>query len=127
MGGKVVLDAAVPLVSGGGLRIERPKAGSLAQETQQMLPEAKVAAAFHTVSAGMLQDLRRELLGDVLICADDPDAREIATRVVGAVGMRPVDAGGLAHAHALEQLAALLRVMNRRYKRGDLGITIAGL
>lgn len=125
--GKVVLDAAVPLASGGGLQIERPRAGSLAEETQQMLVEAKVAAAFHTVSAGMLRDLRRPLLGDVLICADDPDARDVAARVVGAVGMRPVDAGGLAHAHALEHLAALLLAMNRRYKRGDLGITIAGL
>jgi predicted dinucleotide-binding enzyme len=41
--------------------------------------------------------------------------------------MRPVDAGPLTSARVLEQLGVLLLRLNRRYKRKDLGITVAGL
>lgn len=125
--GKVVIDAAVPLESGGSIRVDRPPAGSLALEAAALLEGAKIAAAFHTVSSGMLDDLSRSPHGDVLVCADDPGARDVTGQLVRAVGMRPVDAGGLSHSHALEQIAALLLVVNRRYRRRDLGITIAGL
>jgi NADPH-dependent F420 reductase len=126
--GKVVVDAAVPLVSGEGrTRVDRPAAGSLALEAAALLPGARVAAAFHTVSYGMLDNLTLSPYGDVLICADDAVARETAEELVRAVGMRPVDAGGLSHSHALEQIAGLLLVVNRRYRRHDLGIAIAGL
>lgn len=125
--GKVVVDTAVPVEFAGGLRVNRVQAGSLAQETAQILSGAKVAAAFHTVSAPMLSDVSRPPHGDVLICGDEPAAKEAAATLARAIGMRPVDVGGLAGAHALEQLAGLLLVMNRRYRRRDLGITIAGL
>jgi len=126
-GEKVVIDAAVPRVTNGHMRVDRPPAGSLAMEAKSLLPDAKVAAAFHTVSSAMLNDLTRPPHGDVLVCADDPEAREAAEELVRAVGMRPVDAGGLSQSHALEQIAGLLLVVNRRYRRRDLGITIAGL
>jgi len=125
--GKVVIDTAVPLVTGEVQHVDLPPAGSLALETAALLPDAKVAAAFHTVSSAMLNDLERPPHGDVLICADDTNAKEAAEGLVRAVGMRPVDAGGLSHSHALEHLAGLLLVVNRRYRRRDLGITIAGL
>jgi len=41
--------------------------------------------------------------------------------------MRSVDVGPLVQARVLEQLAGLLLVVNRRYKKRDLGIQIAGL
>lgn len=125
--GKVVIDTAVPFVTGEVQHVDLSPAGSLALETAALLPDAKVAAAFHTVSSVMLNDLERQPHGDVLICADDMDAKEAAEELVRAVGMRPVDAGGLSQSHALEQIAGLLLVVNRRYRRRDLGITIAGL
>lgn len=124
--GKVVIDTCVPLVFPGA-RVERPPAGSLAQEAAQLCPQAGVVAAFHTVSSGMLADLSRPLHGDVLLSGDDANAKETAAELIRAIGMRSVDAGGLEQAHTLEQLAGLLLSLNKRYRRPDLGITIAGL
>ncbi|HET6780668.1 MAG TPA: NADPH-dependent F420 reductase [bacterium] len=126
-GGKVVIDTAVPLVTGEDPHVDLPTAGSLAREAAALLPDAKVAAAFHTVSSAMLNNLEHPPHGDVLICADDADAKEATGALVRAVGLRPVDAGGLSESHVLEQIAGLLLVVNRRYRRHDLGITIAGL
>lgn len=125
--GKVVVDAAVPVIAGATLQVDRPAAGSLAEEAARLLPEARIVGGFHTVSAVMLSDLTRDPQGDVLLCGDDATAKEVAAQLVRAVGMRPVDAGGLAAAHTLEQLAGLLFGLNRRYRRRDLGIRITGL
>ncbi len=125
--GKVVVDTTVPVMQTKPVRVERPPAGSAAEEAQRTLPEAHVVAAFHTVSAGMLADLARPLHGDVLLCGDDAAAKATLGGLVQAIGMRPIDAGPLAQAQALEQLAGLVFALNRQYKRHDLGITVAGL
>ncbi len=125
--GKVVIDTTVPLVESTPVRVGRPPAGSAAQEAQQALPAARIVAGFHTVSADMLADLSRSLHGDVLLCGDDSPAKATVEGLVRAIGMRPVDTGALVHAQILEQLAGLVLALNRRYKRHDLGITVAGL
>ena len=71
--------------------------------------------------------MKRPAHGDVLLCGDDAGAKDAAAVLVRAIGMRPVDAGPLRSARVLEQLAVLLLGLNRRYRRHDLGITIAGL
>jgi len=125
--GKVVVDATVPAASSRPLRFERPPGGSAAEETQRALASARVVAAFHTVSANMLADLARPLHGDVLLCGDDADAKATLEALVRAIPMRPVDMGALAAAQVLEPLAALVLGLNRRYRRHDVGITVAGL
>lgn len=124
---KVVLDTTVPLTTTAPMRVVRPPAGSAAEEAQQMLPQARVVGGFHTVSGWMLADFSRDLHGDVLLCGDDVGAKEIIATLARAIGMRPVDVGPLAHAHALEQLGGLLLAMNEQYSRPDLGIRITGL
>lgn len=123
--GKVVVDTTVPSV--GSSAGERPALGSAAEGTRQMLPRARVVAAFHTVSAVMLADLAGPPHGDVLLCGDDDHAKEVVASLVRAISMRPVDVGPLAQARILEQLPGLLLTINRRYKKRDLGIQIAGL
>ncbi len=125
--GKVVVDTTVPLAQGRPVRLERPPGGSAAAEAQQLLPKGRVVSAFHTVSARMLADLSRPIRGDVLLCGEDPTAKASLEELVRAIKMRPVDAGGLALAHGLEHLAVLMIALNRRYRRDDLGITVAGL
>jgi len=125
--GKVVVDTTVPLAQGAPLRLERPAAGSAAEEAQMLLRNSRVISAFHTVSASMLADLSRPLHGDVLLCGEDSAAKASVEELIRAIKMRPVDAGGLALAHTLEQLALLVLILNRRYRRGDLGIAVAGL
>lgn len=138
--GKVVVDTTVPFADS-ALRLpsgrpERSRTGaagkgpaesSAAEGARRMLPRARVVAGFHTVSAPMLADLAKPPHGDVLLCGDDEDAKEVVARLVRAIRMRPVDVGPLSQARVLEQLALLLLTLNRRYKKRDLGIQIAGL
>lgn len=122
--GKVVVDTTVPFAAGA---MVRPEAGSAARDAASLLPEGRVVAGFHTVSSAMLADLSRPLRGDVLLCGDDGAAKDVVGGLVRTLGMRPVDAGGLASAAILEQLAGLLLTLNRRYKKRDLGVRIVGL
>jgi NADPH-dependent F420 reductase len=122
---KIVVDTTVRLGRSG----ERatPAQGSAAEEAGELLPTARVVAGFHTVSAAMLADPAKQLHGDVLLCGDDPGAKDRVAEMVRVLGMRPVDTGKLSQAGILESLARLLLAINRRYKRRDLGIEIAGL
>lgn len=126
LGGKVLLDTTV--------HYERktrsvllPDGISAAERAQRLVPQARVVSGFHTVSAAMLADLERPAQGDVLLCGDDAGAKAPVAAMVRSIGMRPVDAGALATSRLLEQLAGLLIDLNRRYKKKDLTIQIAGL
>lgn len=123
--GKMVVDATVPMAA--GLRFGPPPEGSAAAQTQAIAPGARVAAAFHTLSARLLADRERPLDQDVLVCGDDPEAKEAAMRLVTSIGARGVDAGGLESAATVEGLAVLLVGLNVRYRRRHLGIRIAHL
>ncbi len=48
---KVVISTVVPLTFGGGRLFTPPPAGSAAEEVQDLLPHAKVVAAFHHIAA----------------------------------------------------------------------------
>ncbi|HLQ64456.1 MAG TPA: NADPH-dependent F420 reductase [bacterium] len=122
---KIVVDTTVRLSRSG----ERPTPahGSAAEEARELLPTAHVVAGFHTVSAAMLADPAQRLHGHVLLCGDDPSGKERVAEMIRLLGMRAVDTGKLGQAGILESLAGLLLAINRRYKRRDLGIEIAGL
>ena len=127
IGEKVVIDTVVPLAfEGGRARYVTVEDGSAAQEAQRLLPHARVAAAFHNLSAGkLLGDAALE--GDVVVCADDAGAKKTAMTLVALIpGLRPVDGGGLANACQVEQITALLLNLNRIHKR-QTGIRIVGL
>jgi len=105
--GKVVIDITNP-VDPATFQPLTVQAGSAAQEIAQKAAGAKVAKAFNTTFAGTL--LRGEVAGqklDVLIAADDDDAKRAVSRLAEDAGLRPVDAGPLAHAHQLEALGYL--------------------
>lgn len=126
--GKPVIDTTVALASFRPIRLDVPSSGSAAQQVQRLLgPSARVAAAFQTVSAVKLRDLDRPLEGDVLVCGDDPAAKQVAIGLAENLGMRGLDAGPLEEAGTLERLCALLLRMNMRYNKRDLGIQIVGM
>lgn len=118
LAGKVVVTAVVPLTFAGGRPVVLPvPEGSAAQQAAALLPGARVAAAFHHLSAKHLADLAHPVEGDVLVCADDPEARRVAMDLVPQVpNLRAIDAGGLASAATVEAMTALLLGINRRYK-----------
>jgi 8-hydroxy-5-deazaflavin:NADPH oxidoreductase len=64
---------------------------------------------------------------DVLVCGDDPRAKELALELAGRlVRGRAIDAGPLANARALEGMTAVILNVNRRYK-AHAGIRLVGL
>ncbi|MFC7244537.1 NADPH-dependent F420 reductase [Catellatospora aurea] len=117
--GKIVVDCVNPL----GFDKQGPYAlkvdeGSAAQQAAAILPEARVTAAFHHVSAELLADpavTRMDL--DILVLGDDREAVAVVQALAGRIpGMRGIHAGRLRNAGQVEALTANLIAMNKRYK-----------
>jgi len=129
--GSIVIDATVPLAASVGGRATRTVGvwqGSAAQQAAELLPaHVKVAAAFHSVSAELLKG-RESIDCDVLVCSDDPQAREVASELAEKIpGVRAVNAGALENARIVEQLTALLITLNIKHKVHGAGLRITGL
>jgi NADPH-dependent F420 reductase len=129
--GKIVVDAVNPLGfdKQGAFALEVEE-GSAAQQAAALLPHSRVTAAFHHVSAPLLNDLSVPSVDlDVLVLGEGED-RE-ATDTVQALaevipGVRGVYGGRLRNAGQVEALTANLIAINRRYKARS-GISITGL
>jgi NADPH-dependent F420 reductase len=119
LAGKIVVSCVNPL----GFDKQGPyplavEAGSAAQEAQQLLPGSTVVAAFHHVSAVLLDDPAVEHVeGDVLVLGEDRAAVEVVCELAEAIpGARGIYAGRLRNAGQVEALTANLIAINRRYK-----------
>jgi 8-hydroxy-5-deazaflavin:NADPH oxidoreductase len=119
LAGKIVVDCVNPLGFDKQGAFPLPVvAGSAAQEAQQILPDSTVIAAFHHVSAVLLDDPEVDHLeGDVLVLGEDRDAvQQICDLATAIPGARGVYAGRLRNAGQVEALTANLIAINRRYK-----------
>jgi hypothetical protein len=126
LAGKVVLSMANALTRVGSEFVPLiPPRGSVAAWVQAAVPEAMVAAALHHVPARELADLDHELGGDVLVCSDHPEATAAVSAMISHLpGLRPLDAGSLASASAIEALTPVLLQINARYKtRASIRLT----
>lgn len=128
IGDKLVVSTVVPLAFKGGRPSAVPvPAGSAAQEAQQILPRARVTAAFHHVSAKHLAEIEHPLEGDILVCGDDPEALDTTSRLVAALpDLRSVVVGGLETAAGVECFTVAILSINRRH-RIVAGIKVTGL
>jgi NADPH-dependent F420 reductase len=125
--GKIVVDAAVPLVPPKVSTVQLPSAGSAAQIAQSLLGEGvRVVSAFHNVGAAKLHKGGRADC-DVLVFSDDKEARNQVIELAGAVANRGVGGGVLANSAAAEALTSVLIWINRQYKVLGAGIAITGL
>ena len=116
--GKIVVSMANALV-----RVNKefqplvPPRGSVAAHVQAAVPECRVVAAFHHLPATELGHIDEPIESVVLIYGDDADAvREVSEIVWGIPGCRPLDAGELSNATAIEAFTAVLLQLNVRYK-----------
>jgi len=129
--GAILVDASVPLATAVGGKATQTIGvwdGSAAlQATHALKGAASVVAAFQNVSAELLNDTR-DIESDVIICTDDPKAREVVTELVHQIpGLRALDGGALENSHIVEQITALLITLNIRHKSHSAGIRITGL
>jgi hypothetical protein len=119
LAGKIVVDCVNPLgfdkQGAFALPVEE---GSAAQQAAAVLPESRVVAAFHHVSAVLLLDETVDSVDtDILVLGEDREATDLVQALAARIpGMRGIYAGRLRNAHQVEALTANLISVNRRYK-----------
>jgi NADPH-dependent F420 reductase len=119
LAGKIVVDCVNPLGFDKQGAFALPVLeGSAAQQAASVLPDARVVAAFHHISAVLLLDESVDTIDtDVLVLGDDREATDTVQAIAGLVpGMRGVYGGRLRNAGQVEAFTANLISMNRRYK-----------
>jgi NADPH-dependent F420 reductase len=118
IGARIVISTVVPMqFQGRKVDMLTLPAGSAAQEVQQLLPDARVVAAFQNMAANKLLDVDRPLEGDVIVCSDDPEAlREVISLAQQVPHLRGIDGGPLACSRYVEGITTLLVHINRNYK-----------
>ena len=124
---KVVVSTVVPLTFGGPRLFTPPPQGAAAEEVQELLPDARVVAAFHHIAAHELAETGHEIECDLLLCGGDAAAKDVVTALGVSLGLRAIDVGSLTNAGSVEGITALLATINRRYKLKNSGIKITGL
>jgi NADPH-dependent F420 reductase len=119
LAGKIVVDCVNPLgFDKAGAYALTVEDGSAAEQAAAVLPQSRVVAAFHHVSAVLLLDETVPSVDtDVLVLGDDREATDVVQALAGRIeGMRGIYAGRLRNAHQVEALTANLISVNRRYK-----------
>lgn len=119
LAGAVVVDCVNPMGfdAQGAFSLPVPE-GSAAEQAATLLPDSKVVAAFHHVSAVLLLDPEVASVDtDVLVLGDDREATDLVAALASSVaGMRGIYGGRLRNAGQVEAFTANLISINRRYK-----------
>jgi NADPH-dependent F420 reductase len=119
LSGRIVVDCVNPLGfdKQGAFALDVPE-GSAAQQAAQVLPDSRVVAAFHHISAVLLLDVEVDSIDtDVLVLGDDREATDLVRALASRIpGIRGVYGGRLRNAGQVEAWTANLISMNRRYK-----------
>ncbi len=129
LAGKILVDCVNPLGFDGHGAYRLPVAeGSAAEQAAALLPDSRVVAAFHHVSAVLLLDPEIETIDmDVLVLGDDRQATDLVQALAARIpGVRGVYAGRLRNCGQVEALTANLVSVNRRYK-AHAGIRITDI
>jgi NADPH-dependent F420 reductase len=119
LAGKLVVDCVNPMGFDKQGAYPLPvEEGSAAMQARQLLPDSVVTAAFHHVSAVLLEDPEVTSMDtDVLVLGDDREATDTIQALVDVIpGMRGIFGGRLRNAHQVEALTCNLISINRRYK-----------
>jgi NADPH-dependent F420 reductase len=119
LAGRIVVDCVNPLGfdKQGAFALDVAE-GSAAAQAAQVLPDARVVAAFHHISAVLLLDDDVATIDtDVLVLGDDREATDLVRALASRIpGIRGVYGGRLRNAGQVEAFTANLISMNRRYK-----------
>jgi NADPH-dependent F420 reductase len=129
--GAILIDTTVPLaasIGGSPAKTLGVWQGSAAQQAAELVPkEVAVAAAFHNISAELL-DSEKSVDCDAIICADDERARNAASELAEKIpGVRAINGGRLENARIVESITALFITINQKYKVHTVGLRLTGL
>ena len=125
--GKILIDVTVPLVPPKVRTVHVPAGGACAKAAQDLLgEEVRVVSAFQNVAPTHLDDLEHAIDCDVLVCGNDPAAREVVVQLAADAGMKAWHAGVIANSIIAEAMTSALIFMNNRYKIDGAGLKITG-
>ena len=118
--GKVLIDATNPLLfKGGSVGLFVGTTDSLGERIQRKLPKAKVVKCFNTVGNSQMVGPKHKDT-EMLICGNDPGAKDEAARIVKRFGWKGVvDAGGIEGARWLEALVPLWVAFAMKFNSKD--------
>lgn len=114
--GKVVISMVNALVKLGKEFVPVvPPRGSMAATLAAAVPEVKLVAALHHLPAAAMEDLDSGIAADILVCSDSREALAETLSLIDRVeGLRPLDAGTLSQAMAIEAMTATIITVNIR-------------
>ncbi|UCG73918.1 MAG: NADPH-dependent F420 reductase [Chromatiales bacterium] len=126
--GKIFVDSTVPLMPPKVMRVQLPEGGSAAKQTQDFLGEdVRVVSAFQNIAAAHLRAGKQDEEDcDVLVCGNDPDARQVVVDLAEAIGLKAWHAGAIDNSAVAEGLTSILIFLNKKYKIDGAGIRITG-
>ena len=125
--GKIMVDVTVPLMPPKVRTVHLPEHGSAGKGAQIFLGKGvRVVSAFQNVAADHLTELDHDIDCDILVCGNDPDARECVVGLAEDASMRAWHGGRIENAIVAEALTSTLIFMNNRYKIPGAGIRITG-
>jgi len=124
--GQVLIDATNAFISFSPMQVEDLGDGTSSERVASLAPGAHVVKAFNTLFASVQADpARHGVTVDGLYATDDPVAAETVAEVIESIGLRPVNAGGLARARELEALAFLnIQLQLRNGGSWDTAVTL---
>lgn len=106
---KIIISPIVSLRKGICFQYEPPPEGSVALLIQKILPNSAIVSALHTIPASRLQRVDTILEGDVPICGDNREAKEIVAGLVKEIErLTPLDAGPLEVSRMVEPIVPLI-------------------
>lgn len=129
-GGTLLVDVTVPMTfEQGRPTFQEVPDGSAAEFIRARLPAAvRVAATLKTIPASVLVRTETPLDCDEFVCGDSPDATAAAVEMLRLIpGIRPIEAGGLEAARALERMTVLAVGINKRYRVRTARFRVVGV
>lgn len=126
----LVVDVTVPLdFSGGIVKLSPVAEGSAALHIRARLPtHARLAVAFKTIPARVLNEIDRPLDCDEFVCGDSPEVRSEASALVETMeGLRAVDLGSLTRARTIEHFTLAAIAINRLHKVHGARFRVVGI
>ena len=119
LAGKILVDITNPFNADGSGVVTTP-GNSVSEQIVAAAPEsAHVVKAFNTIFSGVIAEDKPV---DVLFAGDGAEAKARVAAFLESLDMRPLDAGGLGMAHALEWAGVLLVGVARNGAGFDLAL-----
>jgi NADPH-dependent F420 reductase len=121
LAGKLVISIINPLKLEAGMLSYGLETGSAAEMLAAKLPKSRVATAFNNITAGFFKKPEISRL-DVVVAADSKETFEEVAKIVKSIpGLRPLYAGPLSEAQAVERITPLLLNLAKKNDTGSLG------